>query len=186
MNADYFQKLGRDSIIKIATERIRSSFPTEFNPTDFQIIKALRREDMVFVVFNTPIRFIPSEGSYIYSISVTLTDNALSYSELSSSEKDRKKDSKFFKPTKESDKAIDFVFDCINKSTEIGHVKREEWPVYTTMTIWDKGSYYEIEVTDEHTDSEYKINKSNGEIYDASHRHLAPDPHENNEIEILN
>ena len=184
MTAKKYKKLGRDSLLKIATDYIRKNLDTCFNPADYKVQRVTKREDMLYVSFIMPIQFVPAKGSYTYNVSVTLPDFSMSYSLLSCNG-ESSTDPHFFKHTEETRKAVDFIFASINNSNEVGHVKEEEWPSNSVMVIKDMGAYYDIEVDDDYIHSYYKIKKDSGEIYDAGHKHYAIDPDDRKKIEII-
>ncbi|NUM82279.1 hypothetical protein HUU42_15900 [bacterium] len=175
MTLDEMKALGRDSLIAIAASRAQSSYP-DFKTDLFDRIRVKVSRGSLWVIFEQVIRFVPRKSAFIYDMSVNLTENSIGTGPI---ENDRElkdfEDYQFFKPTKESRKAIEFVLNAINKDNEIGDIPEGKLPDDTQMTVIEKSDHYAIEVDSYSTVSHYKIKKGSGKIYDASHKHYARD-----------
>ncbi len=80
---------------------------------------------------------------------------------------------KFYKQTDAIKKKMDFIFNAINKSDEIGHMPNSKIDEGTNMTITEKLMYYYVEMSSWSTYSHYKVDKGSGKISEANHKHYA-------------
>lgn len=185
MTLDEMKALGRDSLIAIAAERAKNSYP-DFRIDLFAHIRVKISRSSLWVIFDNPIRFVPRKSAFIYDMSVNLTENSIGTGPIEN-DKELKdfEEYQFFKPTKESRKAIEFVLNAVNKDNEIGDIPDGKLPDGTQMTIIEKSDHYAIEVDSYSTVSHYKIKKSSGKIYDASHKHYARDWDDKDEEEEI-
>jgi hypothetical protein len=181
MKIDEIKKLGRDAIINLAVEKLNQQFTeagvSDFNPANFDRIKVKINENSVSVSFGMVYRYIPLDSAFYYGVFINLTENLISY-DLLANPKDNNHPGKpkFFTPTLESDKAIFFILDASNKSFEVDPIIDGQLPDDTTITIYETPDHYDIEVNSEYVVSNFKINKISGEIYDATHEHIEPEP----------
>jgi hypothetical protein len=163
---DELRKLPKDSLVKMAAKKFREP---SFDVSDFSQVEVWAEDGELTVELGHVIRFIPKRGQYYYSVSVNLVAGNSSRQIMGNGDED---DIPFYKPKIFQDK-IDFVFTSINKSNgDVGKIPKGGLPD-GTMTITEKTTYYDIEVDSESTHSYYKIKKSNGEIYDAGHKHYS-------------
>jgi len=172
MDVKEIKRLGREGIIDLAVKRIRQSSTVDLSTFDiknFDRIKVMASETSVYVTFHMSIRYVPSNSAAQYGAYVNLVDNVMSFKRIANPreyKEDVKVKLKFFTPTEESEKAIAFVKDAIQKND-----RRE-----SDFTIYEKPDYYEIEIVEEEVEGGYKIDKITGKIYDVYHAHLVPEP----------
>lgn len=173
---DSLSKLGKDSLIKLALKKINDP---AFNQNDYKNIKVIVKKDNVTVSFRNNILLIKNNSCFYSHVSVELLGGGVSKSIEGNCDNPN-----YYKLTKKDKEKIDFVFNCINKSNEVGDIPDKKLEGNTTMVITEKLGYYEVEVSDYSTMSRYKINKQTGKIYDAMHKHYAHSDDETEEIEI--
>lgn len=185
MTLDEMKALGRDSLIAMAAERAKNSYP-DFKIDLFDRIRVKIRQKSLVVIFDNAIRFVPRKSAFIYDMHVNLTENSLGTGPIENGKEVKDfEEYQFFKPTKESRKAIEFVLNAINKDNDIGDIPDGKLPDDTRMTVIEETDYYDIEVDSYSTVSHYKIKKGSGKIYDASHKHYARDWDDKDEEEEI-
>ncbi|MDP2957835.1 MAG: hypothetical protein Q8N53_15520 [Longimicrobiales bacterium] len=185
--------------LSLVTATLRRHHPS-FDPALFDRWRMTRRDEDTVFYFGSSIRYVPPWGSHRYEIGLfaptvcleealatgaddiegcVVTAGAL----LSNpDEHDHLRcdvgDTEFLVPWDASRAAVELVLDAVRKSSEIGDIKGGVLPDGTTMTIRDRGDRYDVEVVSRFTESFFSVVKSSGEIMDARHNHLEPDPEE--------
>lgn len=154
--------LGRDSLIKMAIKKLND---TTFHASSYDRITVKSNATSVEVVFGLSITFKNKKTCFYDQVYVGLLNGNDGKSIAGDC-----KNPIFYKRSKSEQKKIDFVFDAINKSDEIGHLPGNKIPYGSTMTIEENGSYYYIEFSDDYMFSHYKIDKSSGKISEAGHK----------------
>lgn len=164
--------LGRDSLINMAIDQIINDSSFEgFNQENYDSIKVYIEGDDLYVVFSMSVLFSPINSSYIYSITVHLTDGSKSWSPLTNPKDKKGKNPRiFYIPEQEQKKALKFIY------------KSGKAPVNTEVTIFDHPEYYEVEEMSISNASFYKINKEDGKIFDEIYEELAIEEEENSGI----
>jgi hypothetical protein len=179
---DELAALPKDSLIKLATERIANP---SFNKNDFDRVEAWATGSSVFIKFSHIIQVVPQKGRNYFSVTVDLLHPRISYSELGgAADKD---EIEFYKPNDEDKKKIEFVRTAINNSNgQIGKLegKPEDDLPNGTMSIDEKDNYYQVYVDSPSTSSRYKIDKSTMKIFDDMHRHK-PYPGDNDSVKKI-
>lgn len=173
---DSLSKLGKDSLVKLALKKINDP---AFNPNDYKNVRVIVRKENISVNFKNNVLLVKSNSCFYSHVSVDLLGGGVSKSIEGDCDNPT-----YYKLTKKDEEKIDFVFNCINKSNEVGDIPEKKLPGNTTMVITEKLGYYAIEVSNYSTMSRYKINKQTGKIYDAMHKHYAQRDDETEEIEI--
>lgn len=164
---------GRAEIIRLAESHINKDYP-EFSSKSYDRIKVMYNKKDLYVTFNNTFKFVPFNTSHYYGVYVNLINKMTSKNALSNFEKDTLIiNMRFFVPSENSSKAINFVIKSVNKSEMVGSIEDKTLPEGSDMTITEKKSHYEIGVDSESTYSSYKIKKETGEIYDSGHKHKA-------------
>lgn len=173
---DSLKKLGRDSLVRLAIKKLNNP---DFDPTGYDRIIVKAYKDKLIVEFRLSITL---KASCFYdAVYVSLAGEGGGASIQGDCD-----EPKYHKYTKSERKKIQFVFDSINKSDEIGHIKDNKLANDDHMNITEKLTYYHIDVSDWSTHSEYKIDKISGKIYDAHHKHYARSHNEKPEYEVIN
>jgi hypothetical protein len=160
---DSLKALGRDSLIKLAVKKINDP---KFNPANYDLITVKASSTALLVEFELSVRMISFGSCYYDAVTVSLFGGGSGGSITGDCE-----NVKYYNPSSGDKKSIDFVFNAINKSDEIGHIPDKKLDKGTTMTITEKPTYYYVEVSSWSTYSEYKVSKGTGKIYEASHKH---------------
>lgn len=160
---DSLKALGRDSLIKLAVKKLNEP---AFNPANYDIITVKANSNTLLVEFALSIQFISPGACYYHYVTVALYGHGSGGGITGDCE-----NVKYYNPSASDKKSIDFVFNAINKSEEIGHVPDKKLDPGTTMEITEKPTYYYVEVSSWSTHSEYKVSKATGKISDASHKH---------------
>ncbi len=173
---DSLKKLGRDSLIKLAV--IANGDP-DFKAEGYDRIVVKVFPDKLIVEFSLSV--VIFNGCYYEHVSVALVGNGTSRggdgycNEL-----------KYHTFTAKEKKKIQFVFDAVNKSDEIGDIKDNKISPGNTMKITEKTLYYYVEVNSRSTYSHYKVDKLTGKISDANHKHYARShPDEDEKYEVI-
>jgi len=167
------KKRGRDSIIKIALEKIDETICLN----DY-IIRVKANKTSVVVSFHIPVVYIPMNSVYYYDFGLDLIEGS-SWSGIISNPRDYgtdQDDIPNYSSSEKTQKHIQFVLDAINQSDEIGSINIEDFSFDDSMIIRDQIEYYEITMLSTYQESFYKIDKETGKVYDAGHAHLIPAP----------
>jgi hypothetical protein len=171
---DSLKKLGRDSLIKLAAAKEKGLDPKGY---DRILVKAY--EDKLIVEFSLSVKL--TDGSCYYDhVSVALVGSGTGRGIQGDCN-----ETKFHTYSSKEKKKIQAVFDAINKSDEVGHMKDNKIPGDAHMTITEKLTYYYVEMSDWSTFSHYKIDKLTGKISDANHKHYAHSGEEKDDFEIV-
>lgn len=171
---DSLKKLGRDSLIKLAVIK-QNHDEKGLEATDYDRIVVKAYKDKLAVDFSLSVTL--KDGSCFYDhVSVGLVGGGSG----SGIEGDCDKPS-YHKFSKKRKSKIRFVFDAINKSDEIGHLKDDRISEGSHMTITEKLTYYDVENSSWSTYSHYKVDKLTGKISEASHKHYARNSEEEKE-----
>lgn len=168
---DSLKKLGRDSLIKLAV--IANGDPG-FKAEGYDRIIVKVFPDKLIVEFSMSV-FV-TNGCYYEHVSV-----ALAGSGTSSGGDGYCNELKYHTFTNKEKKKIQFVFDAINKSDEVGDIKDNKISPGNTMKITEKTLYYYVEVNSWSTYSHYKVDKITSKISDANHKHYARSHHDEDE-----
>ncbi|GEM_PF-1657362 len=177
---DKIKELGKDSIIQLAMDI--TSF--RFEKSNFESITISANHEDVYVSFNNPVKYIPLNMDYLTDLYVSIVNKTVNYDIIVNpigGVSTASAQPRFYIPNK---KVIQFVFDAINKSKEVGNASADD--IEFNMTIKEKDTYYDVLVVSGVQESNYKVKKETGEIYDATHAHLSkmPLPLEEGEEEI--
>ncbi|MDI9340537.1 MAG: hypothetical protein QM534_08190 [Sediminibacterium sp.] len=152
---------------------------------DFEKIDVYQnKENEICVLFTNPVKYIPKNtSSYVYDLLVNLTAKSISYGPISNPknfvEKTPEKVS-LFKRTEQSEQAVQFVFQSINKKSkqQSGNSCLTGSDINGSMIIREDSSYYAIERLSEFQESYFKVEKNTGRIFEETHNHLAKNPEE--------
>lgn len=152
---------------------------------DFETVDVYQNnKNEICVLFTNPVKYIPKNtSSYVYDLLVNLTAKSISYGPISNPkefvEKTPEKVS-LFKRTEQSEQAIQFVFQSINKKCkqQSGNSCLTGSDINGSMIIREDSSYYAIERLSEFQESYFKVEKSTGRIFEETHNHLAKNPEE--------
>ena len=184
IEVDNIKKLGKDSIIQLTMD-ITSS---RFEKSNFERITISANHEDVYVSFINPVKYIPLNKKIITDFTVSILGKTTSLNFVANPNGFRSKGGReYYNPNaSENKKVIQFVFDAINKSKEIRNTSPEA--LEGTMTIKEKNTYYKVLVVSDAQESNYKVKKETGKIYDVSHAHLSkmPMPLEEGEEEMVN
>lgn len=173
---DSLKKLGRDSLIRIAA---RNQYEQGLDPKGYDRIVVKAYEDKLVVEFGLSVTLI--DGSCFYDhVTVSLAGGG-----GGRGIKGDCNEPKYHKFTDKEKKKIQFVFDSINKSDEIGHLKDNKVGDGNTMTITEKLTHYFVEVSSWSTYSHYEVNKITGKITIANHKHYAHSGDEKEDYEVI-
>jgi len=167
---DKIKELGKDSIIQLAMDI--SSF--RFEKSNFESITISANHEDVYVSFNNPVKYIPLSMDYLTDLHVSIVNKTVNYDIIANpigSVSTASAQPRFYIPNK---KVIQFVFNAINKSKEVGDPSTDN--IEFNMTIKEKDTYYDVLVVSGVQESNYKVKKETGEIYDAIHAHLSKMP----------
>ena len=170
---DKIKELGKDSIIQLALDITHA----KIDVTSFEKILVSANHEDVYVSFINSVKYIPLNKEFTTDVTVSILGKTTSYNAIANPSNFHSKDErKYYNPNrKENKKVIQFVFDAINKSKEIGNTNSEDLEELN-MTIKEKDTYYAVLVINESQESNYKVKKETGEIYDATHAHLSKMP----------
>jgi len=171
------KKLGRDSLIRLAVKEINDP---EFDPGSYDRVVVKANKTMLMVSFSLSIEVKSKNSCYYNTVWVDLAGNTVSKSSTGDCDEPR-----YYTPSSSDQKKIQFVFDAVNKSDEIGDIKDNKIPEGTTMEISEHLTYYYVEVSSWSTFSHYKVDKSSGKVSDAGHKHYAHDFIEEEKWEII-
>ncbi|MDZ4664822.1 MAG: hypothetical protein SGJ15_08105 [Bacteroidota bacterium] len=173
---DSLKKLGRDSLIKLAVTKV---YEQGLDPKGYDRIFVKAYKDKLVVEFALSVVLI--DGSCYYNnYSVALAGSGTGGSIQGECDEPT-----YHKSTNKEKKKIQFVFDAINKSNEIGHLKDNKIDDGNRMTITEKLTYYYVEMDDWSTHSYYEVNKVTGKISNANHKHYDRSHDEEPEYEIV-
>lgn len=173
---DSLKKLGRDSLIKLAVSKLHEP---QLDPKGYDRIFVKAYKDKLVVEFTLSVVLI--DGScYYHHYSVALAGSGTGGSFQGECD-----EPKYHTFTNKEKKKIQFVFDAINKSDEVGHLKDNKVHEGNRMTITEKLTYYYVEMDDWSTHSHYEVNKITGKISNANHKHYARSHDEKPEYEIV-
>ena len=106
-------KLGRDSVIQLAIERLKSSGFTDIDPAKFDRLKILTDGDDIQVLFERSIKYVPMNTRVIHSASVMIIQQQTGWTPMGQDDENEDislfEDLVFYDYTEEDKKAIDFV-----------------------------------------------------------------------------
>jgi hypothetical protein len=173
----------RKRMISTAVEKMKMRGFADFDASLFPIIKVRESEDDLYVSFDRPIYFYPLNSVYLYAATVRINTVDESY-KIQENPPDMEYDIekvKCFVMTKELKKKFDFVIGAINASNQAGKIDPEDLPTDFEMEIWERKDHYEIGIEHQYY-SFYKIKKETGQIYDAGHKHYAPEPFDEKKV----
>jgi len=169
------KQLGKDSIVQIALQLIKQ----KIDVNNFKV-KVMSNSTSVFVSFYKPIKYVPLKSIFYYEVGVNITEKMIFKSPVSNPRDNKsKKNIPFYTPTEKAKKNIEFVVNILNENNELGLIDIQTFE--DNMIIREKRKYYDINVVSKYQESNYKIEKVSGKIYDAEHTHLEPPPEEENE-----
>ncbi len=177
VNIDSLVKLGRDSLIKIAAKKINDE---KFNSDNYDRITVKYNNTDLIVEFQLAVTVKGGNDCYYDAVSVSVVKGLTSKSIIGDCD-----EPKFYTAPKSDKKTIQFVFDAINKSDEVGDIKDNKLSPGNTMEISEHATYYYVEVSSWSTYSHYKVHKITGKITDANHKHYARNSKEENEWKFL-
>ena len=164
--------LGRDSLINMAIDKIvndKSFFG--FNKENFNSIKVYFEDDDLYVVFSMSVLFSPMNSSYIYGITVSLTNGSKSWSPLTNpKDRDGENPRSFYAPDLEQEKALNFIY------------KKGKAPDNTEVTIFDHLKYYEVEEITLSSALYYKIDKTSRKLFDEIYEEIVIDENDNSAL----
>lgn len=176
------KKLGKDSIIQLALDIAQNDIDKDY----FETIAISANHQEIYVNFYNSVVYAPLNKEFTTGFTVSILGRTTSYNSIANPTDLRMlNERKYYNPNdKENKKVIQFIFDAINKSTKIGNVNLNN--LDGGMTIKEQDTYYDILVVSDSQESNYKIKKETGEVYDAMHAHLSkiPLPIEEGEEEI--
>lgn len=174
---DSLKKLGRDALVKMASEKKAND---GFDANGYDRIEVKAYKDKLVVEYKLSVKLV--DGSCYYDqVWVALVGSGGGASIEGDCD-----DPKYHAFTDKEKKKVQFVFDSIDKSDEIGHLKGQKIPAGTHMTITEKVTYYYVEMSDWSTYSHYEVNKFNGKISNAAYKHYARSEELKDDFEIIN
>jgi hypothetical protein len=162
-------KLGRDSVIQLAIEQLKTAGFTSVDPESFDRLRIKTNDDEIQVLFDRSIHYIPKQSRVIHQASVRLLEKATGWTPLENDYEDKSAsffdDISFYEYTEEDKKAIEFIL------TDEMNIQEND-----RLVIYEKDEYYDVTVEFETTEGGYKVDKKTGKRYDEWHAHLIPDP----------
>lgn len=168
--------LGRDSLVNMAADKLRSmENMSEFQPSDYSIVRAFIEDENVSVMFGRRIVFVPYNYSGIYSITVSLSDGSASYSPYKNPNSAAvERVTTLYKSGDQEKDAIELIY------------KGRSVPQGAEITILENPEYYDVFEKWSSQAVFYKVNKATGEVFDETYEELVPDPEgETAGIEII-
>lgn len=174
---DSLKKLGRDSLIKLAAAKEKED---GFDASGYDRVEVKAYKDRLVVDFSLSVTL--KDGSCFYDhVSIALVGSGSGSGIEGGCDKP-----KYHTYTSKRKKKIQFVFDAINKSDEIGHLKDNKVSPGSHMTISEHLTYYYVEHSSWSTYSHYKVDKLTGKISEAGHKHYARgDDEEKQDHEVI-
>jgi hypothetical protein len=170
MTVDQYLELGRDSIISLAFEEIKSRREhPDFRPGHFDRIRVMAGQESVYVTFGMSFNYVPSHSAAYYGAYVNLTDRMTSFTALRNPDGYSPAGNlRFYVPDNTSEKARTFITSVLGEE------------MIDPVRVYDHRKYYRIESGNKDIYFGFKIKKSSGEIFDEFHEHLlvAPDDEE--------
>lgn len=176
LKIDSLKKLGRDRLIELAVKKYAEQ-DFDANGYDRIVVKAF--DDKLIVEFGLSITLIDGRCFYDH-VSVALAGGGTGSGIQGDCDQPR-----YHKFTDKEKKKVQFVFDSINKSDEIGHMQDHKIPAGAHMTITEKMTHYYVEMSDWSTYSHYEINKLTGKISNAGHKHYARSDEPKDDFEVI-
>jgi hypothetical protein len=174
---DSLKKLGRSALIDLAVKKINDP---DFDKDQYDRIVVKASDEALIVEFGLSIAFKKRRSCYYDVVWVALAGSGTGKSVMGECD-----EPEYFKRSKSEQQAIDSIFEAINKSDEIGHIKDKKLSGGTKMDISEHATYYYVETSSWSTYSYFKVNKLTGKISDAGHKHYARDNDEKDEFEII-
>ncbi|MDX2173808.1 MAG: hypothetical protein SFY56_11865 [Bacteroidota bacterium] len=162
---DSLKKLGRDSLIKLAVQKLNEP---GFDASAYDRVTVKATTTSLEVDFDLSVRFYKSGMCYYDNVFVSLIGG-----NSGNSIQGDCKEPKYYKLSEEQKKKVEFVFKSINKSDEVGHIPNNKINKGTTMKITEKLTHYYVEVSSWSTYSHYEVDKVTGKISQAGHKHYA-------------
>ena len=181
-NFKHLIQLGKDSLIQQAIEWLGD----DASLTDFKKVEVKSNGKEILVSFLNPIKYIPQQSAFYYDVHVYLIENSMVKSPCANPVDSNLIADTFFKPSEDSNQKIKFVIDAINKNQNLGQIGNIDEFEYQ-MIIRENEQYYEITIWSTQQESEYKIDKISGKVFDEQHATLEPNPFNDiQNFEILN
>ncbi|KAJ5068493.1 hypothetical protein M0811_02426 [Anaeramoeba ignava] len=181
------KKLGRKKLIQIAINKIQTRFSKPFETSHYDHIRVESNSKNIRVKFYSNINLILLNTAYVYGVTVNLFESSMSYG-LKQNPNDLKYDfdkMEQFIPNEKSEKALKFILDSINKSEEVGNIDKKKMNYDQIIEIYEFDDYYSVTNDDPYTTGFYKISKSDGKVYDDSHKHKMRDSYKDKDPYIL-
>jgi hypothetical protein len=176
-NIDSLKKLGREKLIQLAVEKLNDS---AFDPTHYDRIIVKANVQSLIVEFTLSIVVSKKSSCFYDAVYVALAGSGTGKSIEGFCD-----EPEYYSAPESDRKIVDFVFDAINKSTEIGHIPDRKLRAGTSMKIALHLTYYFVEVSNWSTFSHYKVNRVTGKISESEHKHYVRDEDEKDDFEII-
>lgn len=176
---DSLKKLGRAALVDLAVEKMAVDHP-EFDHTQYDRVIVKANDKSLIVEFTLSVRLKGRRLCYYDFVTIALVGPGTGRGADGDCD-----EVKFYQKTKRAQHKINFVFKCINKSDEVGHIKDNKVPYGTNMTISEHATYYYVETSSRSTHSNFKVNKLTGKISGGGHKHYARRNEEKSEWEII-
>lgn len=164
---DSLKKLGKDSLIKLAVQR---SGDKKIDPANYDRIIVRANKSSLVVEFSLSVQLITKKSCFYDHVAISLVGSGTSMNVKGDCD-----EPEFYSPSDPDKKKIQFVFDAINKSDEVGHLENNKISDENTMEITEHPGYYYVEISNWSTFSHYKVDKGTGKISEANHKHYAHD-----------
>lgn len=156
-------KMGKDAIVALALKSIDDTVSNE----NFSSTSVLTNGKEVYVSFRNQYKYLPMQTIYYFDVGVNITTKTTYKNSVANPDGYTYEQAiPYYKTTVDIKKHIDFV------KQAIGNLEGFE----DDMIIRENEDFYAIEVVSESQESNYKIKKDSGEIYDEFHAHLEAPP----------
>jgi len=165
---DSLKKLGADSLIRLAIVKINDS---TFNAANYDRITVKANKTCLLVSFGLSVNFISKKDCYYDAVTAALAGKKIGQRSI----RGDCDEPEYYSPSESVKKKIQFVFDAINKSDEIGHLENNKISDDNTMEITEHSAYFYVEISNWSTFSHYKVDKGSGKISEANHKHYSHD-----------
>ena len=173
--------LGRDSLISRAKTEALKEYPG-FNFNNFNHIAVMTGDNILYVEFSVPYKYVPLNSAAKYNLTVYLFGSAGLSSSILKNDHESGIGTGFYQPDENYDKVTRFLINTTTHNTEVTSIDEAVYRFNDKVIILEKENYYDVTINSTTVTGGYKVEKETGKIYDQWHKHKMPSGNEFYEI----
>jgi len=163
----------KESIVQMAREVVKKDIGKNI-PETYET-KVFANDSSIIVFFDIPIKFARKNSAFYYFASVDLISNSTTYQPIVNTENelDASQHFPFYRPSKEDEALVEFVFNANNEANASYKKQWQESIVKNkTLTIVEGNSFFDVKSLTQTQSTRFKVDKKTGAISEKSHRHI--------------